>query len=306
MFILRNKDSREKRMKLNENNRGFTLVEVLVVSAIMGIMVVGLMQFMSFQQRSAKTAELQGDVAVVRNLLAGWLESKSICEATLLGLKNNDTVQIDEILRKRGATPSQNEVIMDLGFRFPGTNWRVTKMDLLSRAEAQAYNSAFNGAVDDDGVGVALIKVTIQQLRGSSNTQTVTANEDRGNYAAAEKTLYFPLRARFGEFFFSSAHNGDNNPSFFTQDLADQYCSWTADPNEANFTTMGQKLQSLEATVTEPTAQFKLYTDGQTTSSVVAPVTLITTYTHIADCLAFAANLPIVECVPPGSSSTNF
>jgi prepilin-type N-terminal cleavage/methylation domain-containing protein len=291
-------------LKQLKSNSGFTLVELLVASAILGILVVASMQFMANQQRSFKTAELKGDLATARNLLASWLESKSICEATLSGMKNNSTQSIAKIISQAAdteVTPQIPErVEYTLGQRIPTTSWAVTNLDLLSRTEAQAVSSSFSGVQEGNGVATVLIKAVLQQVKGTNTL--VTATEDRGNFASVTKDLYFPIRVKMAEMLMqtSSTADANPNPTFFAGGMPD--CGWNGGLSPSltiggtTYTTNSAYLTSLGA---DSATQFVPDTAGE----LPAIPDGAGSYWHKAPCWAYSPNLAISECVPAGSSA---
>jgi prepilin-type N-terminal cleavage/methylation domain-containing protein len=276
------------------DSKGMTLVELMVVAGVLGVLMVGFMQFMTFQQRSIKTAELKGDVATVRNMLAGWIENAAICNATFAGLSNRNSQTIAQLLRAPG------DVILNLDFRFPATNWKVQAMDLLSSTEATAVSSTFNGAIEkESGVGDALIKVTLRQMRAGSQNVTVTnANVDRGNYAEYEKVLYFPIRAVFAEFIpIPITDVGATNASgivTLSQDAENEAKQACSAAGTIEGTPMLDRLTATAgAPVTSANSAFFLDPDVVSLGGDL----------YMKTCLASSANLPIERCVPAGSSA---
>jgi prepilin-type N-terminal cleavage/methylation domain-containing protein len=285
-----------------KSNAGFTLVELMVVAAILGILVVGSMQFMANQQRSIKTAELKGDLATARNLIASWLESKSICEATLSGMQNNSTQPITRIISQaadnEASPPIPERVEYALGQRIPTTSWTVNTLDLLSKDEAQAVTSSISGDQDGHGVATVLIRAVLQQVKGVNTL--VTATEDRGNYASVTKELYFPIRVRMAELLPQTTQEDSNSIAnhFINAGMPD--CSWTGAPaqpfvlNGTQYTTNALYLEALGA---DGTTQF----DPKPETERVVPTP--TGFIHIASCWAYSPNLAINECIPAGSNA---
>lgn len=266
---------------------GFTLVEVLVVAAILGVMVAGFMQFMAYQQRVNRTGEVSSEIVQVRQLVSSWLESQQICTSTFGGLGLNATNNVTEITR------AENDVVYSLGQRLPGTSWAVTTMRLLNRAEALAVSPAYNGDVDDAGVGTGLFEVTVRQMRAGSNTETVNWNEQRGNMAPVERVLHFPFRASFILGQLLDVIDSNPNPNL------------DCGPGvilPGGTSTLLQAIQSEDPTASEANTNFA-WQDGmeEEVMDVPCPSLLLTTCSrHIRMCNAININMPIARCIPSG------
>jgi prepilin-type N-terminal cleavage/methylation domain-containing protein len=287
-------------VEINKNHKGFTLVEVLIVSAIMGVMVLGLMQIMSWQQRVNKTGEVNAELVDVKNFIQGWLYNKPICDATLRGRSNSDTVPIDAIYRRRFPTP---EKVIDIGDALPGKQWAVAGITLLSRSAAQALFPTYNVSIDTtNGVGDIILRFTIRQIR--AGTTNVVAGQERSNFASVEKLLYFNLQGRFAKDFPVMVGNDSPNPTYF-QDLPlssqPNLCGPNATTNENN--TSMTMLSAMQSTccgdATADNTGFVLR-GGTGIEQVFSPS--LGAFSHVTLCQGFHVDAPIAECLPPGSN----
>ncbi len=274
-------------VKLLKNRQGFTLVELMVATAILGILMVGFMQFMSFQGRSLKTTELKGELLVAKDLFTSYWKSKSICEATLGGRRAISEVPITKILSQI----EPEKVELDLGKQIPNTNWKVTDMALLSNAQAQAVDSAITGTVDSDGVTTVVVKVTLQQARGDT---VVSASENRNNYAGLTKDLYFNIRVKMAEMFLQTSSTLTDKPdlNYFTTTTGMGNCNWAGvQPPGTGYTTNGAYLAAVYPGIQQSNVVFK----EDPKNEYVVPVG--TFYSHEAPCWAYSADMAIDECV---------
>ena len=286
-----------------QNAKGFTLVELMVTSAILGVLVVGSMQYMAYQQRVVRTAEVKGDLVIVRNLIASWIENKSICDATFAGISSTAGGTVQTIFSRR-ADPAMgipaDQIEFNLGNQIPTTSWRVTNLNLLSLAEAQAVSPSITGTAVD-GIVTLLLEARLQQVRSSSSNVLVDANQDRGNYATVEKILHFPMRARVQEMIFlrSPAVQISLAQEWFALNLPT--CGWTVltENDSGNSITLGQLLE----------AQFPGATQGNTTwetANLEEATTMVVNgqnYVHTLPCWATTVDVPILECTPAGSGA---
>ncbi len=286
-----------------QSAKGFTLVELLVASAILGVLVMGSMQYMANQQRAIRTAEVKGDLVIVRNLLASWIENKSICDATFAGMSSTAGGTVQTIFSRRADAAMgipADQIEFNLGNQIPTTSWRVTDLRLLNLADAQAVSPSITGTAVD-GIVTLLLEATLQQVRSSSSNVLVDANQDRGNYATVERILHFPMRARVQEMIFLRSPSVPNASAqdWFTANPS--ACGWDSDTldDSENATTLGQLLQ----------AQFPGANEGNTTwdpanlDEATSMVGANATWVHTLPCWATTVNVPILECTPAGSGA---
>jgi|GEM_PF-5254320 len=278
-------------MKSQTNRGGFTLVELMVVAAVMSILIVGFAQFMSFQNRANQTAKVDSEVVDVRRLVSGWFQNKNVCTQTLMGFSPLASATITNVLRSR----NPNDVLYQIGTRVPGTSWAVSSMRLLSRAEALQVSSTFDGDVDpSSGIGYAMVEVKVRQLKLGSNTLTYAANEDRGNYSAAEKTFYFNVQAAFLHKILQPVASIDDEPILTDQNRT----SWCA----ANIETSSgsTQIQQVAARAPGATAQNTGFTPDPDFNEVALMKALPNgqiLFLHHRFCNAANAFLPISECI---------
>ncbi|MBU6154203.1 MAG: type II secretion system GspH family protein [Bdellovibrionales bacterium] len=281
------------------NSNGFTLVEILIVSAILGILVLGSMQFMQFQQRNIRTMEVKGDLVTVRNLLAGWIENKQICDATFVGMSGTSGGVVTTIFSRRAdaAVPgSTNVEEFNLGNQIPTTSWRVLNLDLLSQAEAQQVDPNLTGNAVN-GIVTLLLRARLQQVRAGN--VLVNANQDRGNFASVTRELFFPFRARVQEMLIIRSQ-----PSPVS---AEDY--WNNNPTECNGTqTTFQNgaqttlLAELQQTFPAATATNTVWQELDPSERVSIPLAN-GMQEHWQPCWATTVDVPIVECTPAGSNA---
>jgi prepilin-type N-terminal cleavage/methylation domain-containing protein len=284
-----------------QSAKGFTLVELLVTSAVLGVLVVGSMQYMAYQQRAIRTAEVKGDLVIVRNLIASWIENKSICDATFAGISSTAGGTVQTIFSRRAdaVLGTTDQVEFNLGNQIPTTSWRVTNLRLLTLADAQAVSPSITGTAVD-GIVTLLLEATLQQVRSSSSNVLVNPNQDRGNYATVEKILHFPMRARVQEMVLLISNPVPNPDIISYYDINPPSCSWGTETTEgAVSTTLGAVLQNQFPNANDANTQ---WSDPDISEATTLPNDSVTT-THILPCWATTVNVPILECTPAGSGA---
>jgi prepilin-type N-terminal cleavage/methylation domain-containing protein len=179
-------------------NQGFTLVEVMVAASIGVIILVGIMQIVSYQNRVSKTGDLSRQVDDVKRQFQTWIYNKTFCDNSFAGMRNGDPNML-AIYRDRAS----NSKIISVGDRIPASEWTVESMNLLSTSEIQAKFPLASGnyhAVNSDGIGTAVIHVKIHQLKGMSGTTQIAVGQDAGAFGGVTRDLYFPIQEYFGVF----------------------------------------------------------------------------------------------------------
>lgn len=74
-----------------KSQRGFSLVEVLIASALMGAVALGIAKLTKDQSKSAKTIESRFEVTAIVSEITQLLSNKESCKATLRGNNANNT-----------------------------------------------------------------------------------------------------------------------------------------------------------------------------------------------------------------------
>lgn len=119
------------------NQRGMSLVSVMVAIGLTGVLAVILMNLSEQQAKQTKKAMVDGELTEVYASFVKVINSKSSCNATFTGLKKGGTLDLfrmdfDENLEPFAEVSKEDENIF-----FRGTKLRLTGMKILTDAESQ-------------------------------------------------------------------------------------------------------------------------------------------------------------------------
>jgi type II secretory pathway pseudopilin PulG len=183
---------------------GFTLVELMVLCAILGILMAGFMQTMNHQMRLSKGADSDRQVIEIRNQIHTWLYDLNYCTQTFANQRSGENIPGIK------NSPLANDYLSKVGDRFPGTDWTIQRMQILSKSDAMismtssgSAGSYYGGTFQDlnpSGHATAVLRVTLNRMGYNQNGQNValSSGQDSGAYGTNQKTFDIPFTAIFG------------------------------------------------------------------------------------------------------------
>lgn len=106
---------------------GFSLIEVMMVLAIMGVAAVGFMTFMRNQNKTQKTIISSGEINILVNEVRGHLAKEEICVKSFKGFRitKDKPVPVEKILK------FNDEVMYEIGKIYGDANVTLSSMSLV-------------------------------------------------------------------------------------------------------------------------------------------------------------------------------
>lgn len=188
-------------MRVQKNNKGFTLVEVLIAVSILAVLVVPLMaNFVTSSKVNQKTKRVMSGTAIAQNIMEG-ISSYGV-EGTIIQLED------------AGADEVKLKFVPD---NMQPTNWGKCRMDYSTTVDSVTGETTYQPNYtndryqDDDNEDIILMK---SKLEGIFNDGTDTIN---GAFSSS-----YLKPAEDG----SIARDDDGNPTFKADDKLHAYMFW--------------------------------------------------------------------------------
>lgn len=143
------------------NNRGMSLVSVLMAIGMTGILAMVLMGLMDKQGKQQKKAVIDGELNEIFAQFVRIINQKSSCGATFIGLQKGDTFQ-----EFRYSFDPNQEPFAEVGKNFRGTKLILSQMKILTDAEVSARNIV-PLQKDSNGFTTAVLEVTLNRPEGT-------------------------------------------------------------------------------------------------------------------------------------------
>jgi len=95
------------------NQKGFTLVEVMVAVSILSVIMVGIMTMMKSMNKSAKDIEKRGDVDQIMTMITQAMQNKATCTATVFRAPSTGVNTVTPIQGIMMVSPNAGTVSLD-------------------------------------------------------------------------------------------------------------------------------------------------------------------------------------------------
>lgn len=136
--------------------RGFSLVQVMVGFALLGVLSMFMMGLFDQQNKLSSRAKMDADLAEMRSLFQSMLNNIAICEMNMAHSKGQD---MDFFLLEA------EEPFATINTRFKNSNLMVKRMHILSDAEVQSKTGEPAPPVSSsDGFTTITFRVEVQKL----------------------------------------------------------------------------------------------------------------------------------------------
>jgi hypothetical protein len=174
------------------NQRGFSLVQVMIAFGLMGGLAVMMMRLMDNQNKQAKSIELKSEQQEIKNIILKTLDDKTACEATFLGMSPGDDIKQIRLSSDFSLAP-----FAETGVKFKSYNVYIKRMYLLTRQEeqamAQSSGTSFVPPAPPDGYGSATLRVTFVKNIG----QVTDSNKSHQFYGSKETAVDIQVQGYF-------------------------------------------------------------------------------------------------------------
>ena len=181
-------------------NEGFSLIELMIVGAIVGILLVGVMSLFNYQSKVNQTGGINAQVNQIKAQIQTWISTQDSCDYTFQGMSAGQS--IPAFKGSRTGTPADNLLTVGpTGARFPGTNWQIASATLLSAAQiiGNPQISGIKPWVQSDGSATGVLQVTLRLQEGALGSSSPVPAGKGSFMGGPTKTLYFTIPAVFGE-----------------------------------------------------------------------------------------------------------
>jgi prepilin-type N-terminal cleavage/methylation domain-containing protein len=151
------------KMKKMNDEKGFSLLEVLVAVAIMGGISLVMLQMNQNQLKGQKTTELKGEISDIMNIIRQVLNNQEACDTTF---SQND-FQNNKKLKYLYSSSDLSKIFAEVGnVKFQNFNVYIKEMRLLTRAEEVSLGKTHTVS-KTDGYGSATLKITFVKNPGA-------------------------------------------------------------------------------------------------------------------------------------------
>lgn len=172
-------NSKINRLFLSENQKGFTLIEVMVALGLMGISIMFFTEFMQNQYRAQKSMNVDNEIASVHRQLSSVLSNNDICIQNFRGTPLASWSDTYLLLDVNGDKTLEPEVGLSMGLR-------LSKVDFLEDDEVTSSVTA----PDATGIVSGSLRLVFDRDYNSSSTST------RSNIGLKFITRRVPIRVQ--------------------------------------------------------------------------------------------------------------
>lgn len=142
---------------MKSNQKGFSLVSVLVAIGLTGVLSMILMNLMEQQGKQQKKAMVDGELTEIFAQFVRIINQKTSCGATFTGLQKGDTFR-----EFRYSFDVNQEPFAEVGKPFRGTKLVLKQMKILTDAEVTAHKITPQGK-DPQGFTTVVLEVTLDR-----------------------------------------------------------------------------------------------------------------------------------------------
>jgi len=143
------------------NNRGMSLVSVLMAIGMTGILAMILMNLMEKQSKQQKKALIDGELNEVYAQFVRIINQKNSCGSTFIGLQKGDSFQ-----EFRYTFDPNQEPFAEVGKNFRGTKLVLSEMKILTDSEVTQRNLV-PLQKDSSGFTTAVLEITLDKPEGT-------------------------------------------------------------------------------------------------------------------------------------------
>lgn len=155
----------KQRMKLSNNQQGFSLVQVLIAFGLSTILALQLFRMNNMQIRTSQNTELALDISLMMNQVALYLANTQSCKNTFEGIALGAPYQF---LQGEGIQNRKGEIVYSVGGRYSRERIQITGIEVVP-TEDDPINPPL------DLFGVVDVKLKLKKLKGGENSLTSQA-----------------------------------------------------------------------------------------------------------------------------------
>lgn len=118
-----------------KDERGFSLVQVMVAAGLVGVISLGVNQLIGNMNKSVVTAESKGEELSLKTTISTFLKSSSACRETLVGKNIGDNI---DAIKNSAGTEVIKVYSSSLDNKYGNRSVKINSMKLVDRAEPEA------------------------------------------------------------------------------------------------------------------------------------------------------------------------
>lgn len=130
---------------MKNNNKGFTLIELMVVIAIVAILTAVILSSIYGSRGKARDAKRISDIAQIQLALEQYFDRCQVYPSTLATTANCTTVTLGSFISAIPTAPSPGSYVYSA---------KGDKLDYVLKATLESHNDAINDGLRSDGSGV--------------------------------------------------------------------------------------------------------------------------------------------------------
>jgi len=230
-------------LKNLSNDKGMSLVQVMIAAGLMGGLSLVLANMMEQFQKTKKTAAVNNDIVLLDSYIKKSMSNPEVCNATYVGLKRGEYLNTGIKLNPGSGTDVKYLVKLDN--RFGSTPLYIGKMRFLTEQEEIDRNQrdASVPVVTGD-ISIFILEVTVYK-----ENESVRLANKRTTYGASEIVKLYPIPFKVADI--NDVSLCDTNSSTI-QEIIDECNNATATfgpgaTNNSNSITPSQPYTSQEA-----------------------------------------------------------
>ena len=174
------------KMKKMNDQKGFSLLEVLVAVAIMGELSLVMLQMNQNQLKGQKTTELKGEISDIMNIIRQVLNNQEACDTTF----SQTDFQANKKVKYLYSSSDLSKIFAEVGnVKFQNFNVYIKEMRLLTRAEEASLGRNYTVS-KTNGFGSASLKITFVKNVGNINPTSTTQQFFGGKETVQYLTIF--------------------------------------------------------------------------------------------------------------------